>query len=78
MARDAVVTGGDIVVAGRGSGKVVLTLVVNDDDRIAIRIVHAVQCGTERGDAQHQQEQTRGVAHQLWRQPQLFLHHCRE
>ena len=54
----------------------VLTLVVNDDDRVAIRIVYAVQCGTERGYAQRHEEEARGASHHPRRQPQQFPHHC--
>ena len=54
----------------------VVTLVVNDDDRVAIRIVDAVQCGTERGYAQRQEEKARGASHHPRRQPQQFPHHC--
>ena len=76
MAGETVPAGSDLVVAGRCGGEVVLTFVVYYDDRIAVRIVHAVQGGAERGNAQHQQKQTRRVAHQLWLQPQLLLHQC--
>ena len=76
MARETVVTATGIVVAGGWCGEMMLTFVVHDDNRIAVRIVHVVQRGPERGDAQYQEQQTRGVAHQLCRQPQLVLHHC--
>ena len=73
---DTVLTRRDTVIVARGGGKVVLTLVVDHNHRVAVTIVHAVQRRAERGHAQCQQEHVRGTAHQPRRQPQQFPHHC--
>ena len=73
MARDAVVAEQFVLRRGRGLN-VMLRLVVDDDGRITIVLVHTVRDGTERGNAQRQQQRTRRGAQQPRRESQQATH----
>lgn len=59
MARDAVVCR-QFISSGRRGLNVMLRLIVNDEHRIALVVVHAMRNRTERRDAQREQQHARG------------------